>query len=1066
MKNPKYWQALEELEQSPEVLEQAKKEFPSPLPQNQSLEDISDRAEGWESDRRDFLKTLGFGVTAATLSACVEAPTRKAIPYVNKPDVVIPGVANLYASSTPDGIPVLVRAREGRPIKLDGNPDSKLTGGGLSAVGQAHVLNLYDVDRLKSPIKEGNPSTWDVVDREISDALASIKEKGGQVRLLSHTLNSPSTKAIIRQFLDSFEGNAQHVTYDPGSLSAVADSHEIDFGIRHVPSYYFEKAKVVVSFSCDFMGTWGNTVANTANYGKLRDPDAEVMSRHLQFESLMSLTGANADLRFPIRPSEEGLALLNLYNKIARKKGKPTLPSIPQFNVAMNGLDIAVNDLLNAQGESIVICGTNNIAVQQVVNAINEMLGNYEKTIVLSNPSHIREGSDQQFMTLVQELERGEVDALIILDGNPAYDTPLKERFKSAIDNVGLSVALPEKVDETSTLCTYSCPKSHFLETWGDRSLTPTSVSIVQPTINPIFNTRQLEDSLIKWGRLETKSFKDFLQSYWEERFYSVNEVGGNYVNFRQFWNESLRKGVLELPLDAGSSEYSNGSDLIEISQVVLNQLKNVDEGLQLIMYQKVGIRDGKYANNPWLQELPDPISRTTWDNYLTISYAYAQENNLKLGDVVSLSVGDQSIKVPVLVQPGQANGTLGLALGYGRKEGGKVIAITGGVDAYPFMSFEEGTFQYARIAGVSLEKTNETYKIARTQTFSTFYDEGTNQSYVPGFIRGEYDRSEHIVKETSLAYYKSDDKNNPYRKAQAKYQEKKKHLVSLWDSYFEDPESKRKIHWTMAIDLSKCTGCGACVVSCHAENNVPVVGKQEVLNRREMHWLRIDRYYSGDPNNPDVAFQPMMCQHCDNAPCETVCPVLATIHSDEGLNQMTYNRCVGTRYCANNCPYKVRRFNWFSYPYNEKFKTVNPAQGEYSRLVLNPDVTVRWRGVMEKCSFCVQRLQDAKLKAKLKANSSFAKPKDGDVYTACQSACTAGAIVFGDRNDPESAVYKAMIHERSYLALEEVKTLPSVNYMTLVRNRTEEEALAKEKAVMKSSGREVPASHEEDGHA
>ena len=431
----------------------------------------------------------------------------------------------------------------------------------------------------------------------------------------------------------------------------------------------------------------------------------------------------------------------------------------------------------------------------------------------------------------------------------------------------------------------------------------------------------------------------------------------------------------------------------------------------------------------------------------------------------MKLTVGEQTVEVPVLVQPGQANGTLGLALGYGRTEGGKVIDITGGIDAYPFLTFEDGSVQYTRTSGVSLEKTAKTYKIARTQTFSTFYDEGTNQSYVPGFIRGEYDRSEHIVKETSLAYYQSKDEDNPYKKAQAKYQEKKKHLVSLWDSYFEDPESKRKIHWTMAIDLSKCTGCGACVVSCHAENNVPVVGKEEVLNRREMHWLRIDRYFSGDPNNPDVAFQPMMCQHCDNAPCETVCPVLATIHSDEGLNQMTYNRCVGTRYCANNCPYKVRRFNWFSYPYNEKFKTVNPAQGEYSRLVLNPDVTVRWRGVMEKCSFCVQRLQDAKLKAKVNANSTFAKPKDGDVQTACQSACPTNAIVFGDRNDPNSAVYKAITHERSYLALEEVKTLPSVNYMTLVRNRTEAESVAKEEAALESRGITPSDSHGEDGH-
>ena len=569
MKKPKYWQALEELEQSPEVLEQAKKEFPSPISMDQSLEQTAEEAQGWESNRRNFLKTMGFGMTAATLTACFEAPTRKAIPYVNKPEEVIPGVANLYASSTPDGIPLLVRAREGRPIKLDGNPDSTLTGGGLSAVGQAHVLNLYDVDRLKAPAKDGNSSTWDVVDGEITDALTRIKANGGQVRLLSHTLNSPATKAVIRNFLATFEGNAQHITYDPGSLSAVADAHQLDFGVRHVPSYHFEKAKVVVSFSCDFLGTWGNTVAYSYNYGKLRNPDKGAMSRHFQFESLMSMTGANADLRFPVRPSEEGLALLNLYNKIARKMGRPTLPSIPQFNVAMNGLDLAATELLEAQGESLVVCGTNNIAIQQVVNAINEMLGNYEKTVSLSNPSHIREGSDQQFMQLVQEMENGEVDALIILTGNPAYDFPARERFRNALAEVGLTVNLPEKMDETSTLCAYNCPSSHFLESWGDRSLSPASISIIQPTINPIFDTRQLEDSLMKWGGLEGKNFKAFLQNYWEERFFSISGIGEEYASFTQFWNEALRKGVLELAAEPRSGEYTNETDLIDVSQTV-----------------------------------------------------------------------------------------------------------------------------------------------------------------------------------------------------------------------------------------------------------------------------------------------------------------------------------------------------------------------------------------------------------------------------------------------------------------------------------------------------------------
>jgi len=1050
MNRPKYWQALEELEQTPEAIQQASKEFPTDIPLEDSLEQ-SDSSMDMQANRRDFLKALGFGVTAATLSACVEAPVRKAIPYVNKPDDVIPGVANWYASTTPEGTPVLVKTRVGRPIKLEGNPDSSLTGGGLSAIGQATVLELYDVDRIQGPMKGTNLSDWTTVDQEIVSALNSIKANGGKVRILSHTISQPATQELIDQFLADFE-DAKHVTYDPISSSAIASAHEADYGIRNIPSYHFDKAKVIVSFSCDFLGTWLSPVSHAYQYAKHRDPDGE-MSRHLQFESLLSLTGSNADLRFPIKPSQEGLALLNLYNKIARKIGRPTLPSIPQFNVAMNGLDVAAQDLLNAQGESLVVCGTNDVATQQLVNAINDLLGNYGNTIDLSNPLFARKGNDEELEVLVGEIERGEVDALLIYGANPVYDTPAGEVLVGAMSNIELTVSFAGKVDETSDLCKYTCPSHHYLESWSDAQQTVSHVSIVQPMINPIFDTRQPQDCLLKWSGSNVK-FVDYLKQYWENYYYPLRQDEG--MSFREFWVETLRKGVLELDISEEVEAYANETDLVEVSEALLNQLKRVDDGMELVVYPKVSMADGKYANNPWLQELPDPITRITWDNYLTVAISDAEENNLKLGDVVRLTVRDKSLNVPVVPQPGQAKGTLGIALGYGREKGGKVIDEAGGVNVYPMLEMRDGTITYTQVSGVSMEKSSQTYKLARTQTFNTLYDPAKGElGLIPD--DGDYDRSEYILKETSLAYYKGEGEN-PYTKAQDKYQEKKKHLVSLWDSYFEDPESKRIIHWAMAIDLNKCTGCGACVVSCQAENNVPVVGKDEVYKRREMHWLRIDRYYSGNPDSPDVAFQPMLCQHCDNAPCETVCPVLATIHSNEGLNQMTYNRCVGTRYCANNCPYKVRRFNWFSYPYNKRFKTVNPAQNDYGRLVLNPDVTVRWRGVMEKCSFCVQRLQEAKLKAKVNAQSTFAKPQDGEVQTACQQSCPTGAIVFGDRNDPNSEVYKAMTHERSYLALEEVKTLPSVNYKLIVRNRTEEETMYKEEELqqIRSYGNET----------
>ncbi len=1061
MNKPKYWQAIEELKQTPEAIAQANKEFPTDIPLEDSLEQ-SEATMDLQSNRRDFLKALGFGVTAATLSACMEAPTRKAIPYVNKPDDVIPGVANWYASTTPEGLPVVVKTRVGRPIKLEGNPDSSYTGGGLSAIGQASVLGLYDVDRIQGPMKGKNLSDWSTVDKEIVSALNNIKANGGTVRILSHTISQPATQELVEQFLADFE-DAKHIAYDPISSSAIATAHEVDYGIRNIPSYRFDNAKVVVSFNCDFLGTWLSPVVHAYQYAKHRNPDGD-MSRHLQFESLLSLTGSNADLRFPIKPSQEGLALLNLYNKIARKIGRPTLPSIPQFNVAMNGLDIAAQDLLNAQGESLVVCGTNDTATQQLVNAINDLLGNYGKTIDLNEPTFARRGNDAELEELVGELERGEVDALLIYGANPVYDTPVGSSFAEALSNVQLSISFAGKIDETSDLCDYTCPDHHYLESWGDAQQTPRHVSIVQPMINPIFDTRQAQDCLLKWAGNGTEKFSEYLKTYWENYYFPLRKEES--MSFREFWVETLRVGVFELDPSQEIEVYANETDLADVSQSLLDQLRAVDEGMELVIYPKVSMGDGKYANNPWLQELPDPISRITWDNYLTMAIADAEENNIKQGDVVRLTVGEMELNVPAVIQPGQAKGTLGIALGYGREFGGKVVDEAGGVNAYPLLSMEDSTITYVRTSNVNVQNTSNTYKLALTQTFNTLFDPAKGElGLIPD--DGDYDRSEYILKETSLAYYNGEG-DNPYTKSKAKYEEKKKHLVSLWDSYFEDPESKRIIHWAMAIDLNKCTGCGACVVSCQAENNVPVVGKEEVYKRREMHWLRIDRYYSGDPNTPDVAFQPMLCQHCDNAPCETVCPVLATIHSNEGLNQMTYNRCVGTRYCANNCPYKVRRFNWFSYPYNDRFKAVNPAQNDYGRLVLNPDVTVRWRGVMEKCSFCVQRLQEAKLRAKVNAQSTFAKPQDGEVKTACQQSCPTGAIVFGDRNDPNSEVYQAMTHERSYLALEEVKTLPSVNYMLMVRNRTEEEAKMKAEEAKSAKGYETETeSHsEEETHA
>ncbi|MDW3650364.1 MAG: TAT-variant-translocated molybdopterin oxidoreductase [Bacteroidia bacterium] len=1024
MNKPKYWKSIDELKQTPEYLEEARKEFPTDIPMSQTLENVKDEDLNLSANRRDFMKMLGFGITAATLSACVEGPVKKAIPYVEKPQDIIPGVANWYSSTTPGGIPVMVKTREGRPIKLEGNPDSRLTNGGLDAIGQATVLSLYDQARAKAPKSGGSLTDWGAIDTDMAKAMADIKANGGKVRVLSGTILSPSTKALFGEFLGEFE-DGQHVTYDALSASALAKAHESGFGTRAIPSYQFDKAKVIASFACDFLGTWVSPVEFSSQYTKGRNPDGAWMSRHFQVESLLSLTGANADMRATIQPSNMGKALTSLYNKVARKTGKGELPGGSSFNVGGNLLDKIADELAAARGESLVVCGSNDANHQMLVAGINEMLGNYGSTLDIANPSHMKQGDDEAMAALVQEIKGGGVDAVFIYNCNPVYDHAMGADLAAALKNVAVSVSFSNTDDETSKACKYHTPDHHYLESWGDAQQTATNFSLVQPTIHPIFDTRQAQDSVLKWMGSD-QDFYGYMRGQWEGLIISPLE---------EDWDETLRKGLYSMPASTEVAVFN--AEGIPAAASAAQSGGGSEDQFELITYAKVGIGDGTYANNPWLQEMPDPISRVTWDDYVTIPFAYAEANGIKHGDKISISgAGAEDITLPAYVQTGQAAGTIGIALGYGRdgEAAGKVAAKVGGVNAY---TLNNG-------AKVSISKTGGKYPLALAQEHDYTYDKSLVGVMKSFGMEEDADRTEEIIKETVLPLYKSaPDAENDYRESQSKYKDKKKHLLSLWESHFDDPATMRRIHWAMAIDLNKCTGCGACVVSCQAENNVPVVGKQEVMDRRAMHWMRIDRYYSGNPENPDTVFQPMMCQHCDNAPCETVCPVLATIHSDEGLNQMAYNRCVGTRYCANNCPYKVRRFNWFNYTNGEQFTDINPAHNDLGRLVLNPDVTVRFRGVMEKCSFCVQRLQEAKLRAKVNQGSSLVKPEPNfRGYTACQQSCPTGAIVFGDRNDPESEISKLWSedNERKYLALEEVKTLSSVAYLTKVRNRTEAE--------------------------
>lgn len=974
-----YWRSLEELEDPKSLrIREAREEA-----KQKSLLYKSANGEG-EATRRDFLKTLGFSLAAASLVASCKKPVEKAIPYIIKPEDITPGKANYYASSYYDAgdyCSVLVKVRDGRPIKIEGNELSPISQQGTNARVQASILNLYDEARYKGPQKAGNSITWEIADEEILVALDEITQDNGTVVLLTQTVISPSTKKIIGQFLENYPGS-EWIQYDAVSASGMLTANMKNFGQRAIPDYRFEKSNVVVSFGADFLGTWLSPVEYTKAYTSRRrlDEGQRDMLRHYQFESQMSLTGSNADVRFPIKPSEEPAVVLSLYNSIARAKGVETI-SGPQSSVDVSEL---AGELLENEGNSIVVSGSNDENVQLLINGINYMLGNYGNTIVWDSALKTKQGLDTEFTQLISEINAGNVDALVVWGVNPVYDSPQGKEFETAVQNLKLSISFSERKDETSNACQYILPEPNYLESWGDFEPKTGLLSLAQPTISKLFDSRNAQESLLKWIGSET-TYADFVKAYWEEQHFPNQS---EYPEFRLFWNYTLQKGVYSTDEKLSGNYNSNA-----LSSVVVTDKQ---AGTEVILYESIALGNGKYANNPWLQELPDPIAKISWDNYASVPVAYAEENGLENENVITIN----GLQIPVFIQPGQASDTISIALGYGREYAGKVGENVG-KNMYSYVDYKNGARQYY-IGNVSVEIVpEETYPLALSQTHNSM--EGRP-----------------IVRETNLDEYLLDP-----AAGNEMHEEVEEESVTL----YEEPEFNGH-HWGMAIDLNSCTGCGNCAIACQAENNVQVIGKEQVRNRRIMHWIRIDRYFAGDSENPEVLHQPVMCQHCDNAPCENVCPVAATNHSSEGLNQMAYNRCVGTKYCINNCPYRVRRFNWFRYVNNDAFDF--NANNDLGRMVLNPDVTVRSRGVVEKCSFCVQRIQEKKQEAKLAGRML----EDGEIKTACQQSCPGNAIVFGDLNDPESKISKLFKDKRNYHLLEELHTLPSVGYLTKVRNK------------------------------
>jgi len=1021
----KYWKGIEELDNSPEFAKNAFAEFPDFLSVKEGRAGAADDES--VAPRRDFLKLMGFSVVAATLASC-ETPVRKAIPYLNKPEEVDPTISNFYASTYFTGSDynaVLVKNRDGRPIKLEGNPESPVTRGGLSARAQAAVLSLYDGARLQHFMVKGKEAAFDKVDNAVRAALAA---NTGKIAIVSPTIISPSTKRAIAAFAGKYR-NVEHIMYDVNSASGLLQANG---GV--LPAYDFSRANVIVSLGADFLGTWISPVEYSRQYITNRkvSSDKPTMSRHFQFESALSLTGSNADVRVPLKPSQTGLAALYLHNAIAGGGAAPALPENKNAKLDLKTqLDIAVKELQANRGNSLVVSGSNDPAVQALVAAINQTLGNVGTTLDLTNPSYVRQGDDARMSQFVSDLNSGAVSAVFFYNANPVYNHPKGEQIKAGIAKAALSVSLNDRVDETSSLCQYHAPDSHWLESWNDYEPKRGSLSLAQPAITPLFKTRQAQESFLRWGG-SNESYYNFLKDGWR----TVLGTGG----FQAAWDKAVHDGVAS---GSALTTTAFGTPALSVADATSKLGGAAKSGIEAVLYEKVGIGEGGVeANNPFLQELPDPISKATWGNYVAVPRKMAEEKQWKQNDVVKVTANGKSIELPILVQPGQAEGTVSIALGYGRTKVGKV-GDSVGANAFPLAQATAAGVQY--YTTVTLDKTGATSPIAQTQTHHTIMD-----------------RHE-VVQENTLAKYRENPKEvTEYERIATPDGLEKPNKVSLWQDYQYNDH-----HWGMAIDLNSCIGCGSCVIGCQTENNIAVVGKQQVINRREMHWMRIDRYYSSDhhedefekegklktyakmedpSDNPQVIFQPMMCQHCNHAPCETVCPVLATTHSSEGLNQMTYNRCVGTRYCANNCPYKVRRFNWFSFYSNEKFEDVNGHMfTDLGRMVLNPDVTVRARGVMEKCSFCVQRIQLGKLEAKKQKR----RPKDGEIVTACAQSCPTEAILFGDMRDPASRISQLLRREdgeRAFHVLDSINVQPNVTYLTKIRNGAAEFFPAEEK--------------------
>ncbi|MGC8857812.1 MAG: TAT-variant-translocated molybdopterin oxidoreductase [Ignavibacteria bacterium] len=1019
---PRFWRGFKEFNNDEEFIKAKANEFiDESLPENEIM-------PANLVSRRKFLALLSASAAFVATGCSDYRDKGKLVPYNKQPEEITLGIANYYASTCTacsNYCGILIKTREGRPIKVDGNPDHPINQGKICVKGQAHIFNLYDPERLKEPAFITGTSgymtnvSWNDVDTKIVQELKKIVSQGKEIAIITHSIYSPTQEKLLQEFLDVYK-TAKVYSYELFDQSTVLSAYRKSFGMSDLPVVRLENAKIVVSLESDFLGTEGNILDNIRRYIQGRNIiEPAKFNKLYVVEGNVSLTGANADVRIRLRPDaieEFVLALLNelLINRniapkyknnqgILEKVNKYALSrTIEKFKLDKDKINNLVDDLVTYRGESFVLGGYKLTESAHIaINLLNEILENTRlfSDEMISLP-YFPLATSAEIERVVTTMNSGMVGAVIHFDTNPVFHWSPELNYPEALQKVPLVLTLTESLTETAVLSHYVLPISHTFESWGDYMVRKGIYSLQQPVINPIYNTRQKETILLNWIR-ENKNFTEdiyylYIKNNWEKLIYPQQQTG---IDFNKFWTLSLHDGVFVTRVSKQPTpQYNQGA----FTSTKFNEISN--DGFVLTLPSSYFVGDGRFANNGWLQEIPHPITKIVWDNYAAISPDTAKKLGLNSNDRVEISVEGRKLVVPVLLQPGMSDDTISIELGYGRTKSG-MIASDVGFNACLLLSKNPRLSKWI-YDKVNITKTDGTYNLVSTQEHYPIDD----QRFKDIQLKRE------IIFEGTVDKYLEDPE----------FLKKEKKQTQLFSITREVKYEGYK--WGMTIDLNKCIGCATCVAACNVENNIPVVGKDQVERNREMHWIRIDRYFSGSPEEPQISFQPMLCQHCDNAPCENVCPVSATNHSPDGLNQMAYNRCVGTRYCSNNCPYKVRRFNYYNF---RNYFANGLFEKQPINLLYNPEVTVRSRGVMEKCTFCIQRIMEERQHA-IEQN----RPVNGEnVKTACQEACPSNAIVFGDINNQQSEVAKLRNHNLGYFVLEEINIKPNVTYLTKLRN-------------------------------